>query len=132
MTLRLQPVTPLLALLLLAIALSFASPASANETCRPMTTTAYNRYAFTPHTWDGTSVYNGEAFAAASWDIPIDSYVVVQGVGTFRIADRGILGNSGWIDIAMEDTWGARQYGKQIRMVCVYAPGELADARVGP
>jgi 3D (Asp-Asp-Asp) domain-containing protein len=112
-----------LALLLLFVPSGLHAEAA---TCRPMTTTAYDRYAFSPQTWDGTSVYNGEAFVAASWDIPIGAYVQIEGLGTFRVADRGMLGSGGWIDIAMDDTWSAKQYGHQIRVVCVLAPEEVS------
>lgn len=96
--------------------------------CRPMKVTGYVRSDFGPNarTYDGTLLYGEEALAAASWDIPLQSIVQVEGVGTFRVADRGQLGNSGWIDIA---TW-TRSRAYEItgsRLVCVYPAGSLLD-----
>ena len=62
--------------------------------------TGYIRTDFSGRTYDGTNIRTGEAIAAAGWNIPIDSYVWVQGVGVFRVADRGRLG-PGHIDIAV-------------------------------
>jgi len=87
-----------------------------------MRITGYNRMEYSGRTYDGTHIRTSEPIAAASWDIPIDSVVVVEGIGSFRVADRGGgLGSSGWVDIA---TWSRAEAfaitGR--RHVCVYPP----------
>jgi hypothetical protein len=89
--------------------------------CQLAQISGYVRSEYGPYTYDGTSIYSPEAIAAASWDIPIDSTVVVDGLGTYRIADRGMLGSSGWVDVA---SWSrAEAYSlTSVRTVCVYPP----------
>jgi 3D (Asp-Asp-Asp) domain-containing protein len=67
------------------------------------TITAYVRTEYGPNakTFDGTSIFADEPIAAASWNIPIDSVVEVEGLGSYRVADRGALGSRGWVDIAV-------------------------------
>jgi 3D (Asp-Asp-Asp) domain-containing protein len=92
--------------------------------CRDMRITGYVRTEFSAHTWDGTSVYTDEPIVAASWDIPIGAYVAIDGLGTFRVADRGLLGASGWIDVAVwsrSEAYALTGY----RTVCVLAAAEL-------
>lgn len=90
--------------------------------CATMQVTGYVRGAHSPWTFDQTSIWTDEPIAAASWDIPIGSYVDVEGVGTFRIADRGSgLGSSGWIDVAVWSRSEALALTSQ-RRVCV-SPG---------
>lgn len=92
--------------------------------CQEMRITAYLRTAFSSHTFDGTPITTPERIAAASWNIPIDSIVDVDGLGTYRIADRGMLGSTGWVDIAVWDI--AHAYAlTSWRQVCVYPPGAL-------
>lgn len=58
-----------------------------------------------PYTYDGTPTWIDEPIAAASWDVQMGSLADIDGVGTFRIADRGMLGNGNpmpWVDVA---TW---------------------------
>jgi 3D (Asp-Asp-Asp) domain-containing protein len=88
-------------LLLAAICLSQPAPAGADGYCRIVRTTGYVRSEFSPWTFDGTSIYTDEPIVAASWDIPIGAHVFIPGIGRFRVADRGMLGSSGWIDIAV-------------------------------
>lgn len=113
-----------LVLLLLLASLAASTPAPvAAERCAVMRTTGYVRTEFSPWTADGTSIYTDEPIVAASWDIPLGSYVVIPDLGVFRVADRGLLGSSGWIDIAV---W-TRQEAYRLtgwRTVCVYLPGE--------
>jgi len=93
--------------------------------CQEMRTTGYVRTDYGPHgrTFDGTSIYADEAIAAASWNVPIDSIVFVEGLGSFRVADRGGgLGSSGWIDVAVWDRATAFAI-TGTRRVCVYPPG---------
>jgi 3D (Asp-Asp-Asp) domain-containing protein len=119
----------LLHLLILAavIASLAASPARADAPtaswCQSMQITGYVRTEFSPWTADGTSVYTDEPIAAASWNVPMGSYVDVAGVGRFRVADRGLLGSSGWIDVAVWSRSEAYSL-TGVRTVCVIPPGE--------
>jgi 3D (Asp-Asp-Asp) domain-containing protein len=63
--------------------------------------TGYVRTDYSSRTFDGTPITTSEPIAAASWNIPIDSVVQVEGLGSYRIADRGALGSRGWVDIAV-------------------------------
>lgn len=71
--------------------------------CQEATLTAYVRTEYGPNakTFDGTSIFVDEPIAAASWNIPLDSIVHVDGIGSYRVADRGSLGSYGWVDIAV-------------------------------
>jgi 3D (Asp-Asp-Asp) domain-containing protein len=51
--------------------------------------TGYVRGAYSPWTYDGTSVWTTEPIAAASRNVPVDSIIQVQGLGQYRVADRG-------------------------------------------
>lgn len=68
--------------------------------CFPAQITGYVRGAHSPYTYDGTSIWTPEPIAAASWSIPIDSTVWVEGLGSFRVADRGMPGPA-HIDVAV-------------------------------
>jgi hypothetical protein len=94
--------------------------------CRQSFVTGYVRGAGNPWTYDGTSIWTGEAIAAAGWDIEMGSVLVVDGLGSFRVADRGRLG-PGHIDVAV---WSrAEAYAlTSIRRVCVYPPGSHPDS----
>jgi hypothetical protein len=66
--------------------------------------TAYVRTEFSPWTYDGTSIYTDEPIVAASWDVRLGSIADIEGLGSFRVADRGHLGNGSptpWVDIAV-------------------------------
>ena len=91
--------------------------------CAPMRTTGYVRTDYGPHgrTFDGTSIYADEAIAAASWNVPIDSMVWIDGYGTVRIADRGELGSYGWVDIAVWSRSEALAL-TSTRRICVTPP----------
>lgn len=91
---------PALALALFA-ALLPAPLVNEAPACREMRITGYVRSEYSAHTYDGTSVYTDEPIVAASWDIPMGSRVWIDGLGTFRVADRGMLGSSGWLDVAV-------------------------------
>lgn len=113
-----------LALLIMMAAL----PAQADAQCREMRITGYVRTDFSAATYDGTSIYTSEPIVAASWDIPIGHYVLIQGKGLYRVADRGSgLGSSGWIDIPAWTRGEALDLTGR-RTVCVYAPWELPKA----
>ena len=93
-----------------ALALGASTPqASPQPVCEPaglMRITGYARSDYGPHarTYDGTSVFSGEKLVAASWNIPLDTMLRVAGLDhLYRVADRGMLGNEGWIDVLVED-----------------------------
>lgn len=84
---------------LLGALLLFATSAPANA-CFSSRITGYVRTEFSSHTADGTPIWTPEAIAAAGYAIPLGSYVSVEDLGTYRIADRGHLGPYD-IDIAV-------------------------------
>lgn len=112
----------ILATLIGAVATSPArTEAPAASWCQSMQITGYVRSEFSPWTYDGTSIYTDEPIVAASWNIPINSRVGLDGK-VFRVADRGSgLGSSGWIDVAV---WSRSEALKLtgVREVCVYLP----------
>jgi len=73
------------------------------------------------HTADGTPIWTQEPIAAAGWTIPLGSYVEVEGLGRYRVADRGMLGPDN-IDIAVWDRATAFEM-TGMRSYCVYPPG---------
>lgn len=84
---------------------STAAPARASSAegppwCRQARITGYVRGAHSPRTADDTSIWTGQESVAASCDVPVGSYVEVDGLGVYRVADRGRLGNA-HIDIAV-------------------------------
>jgi hypothetical protein len=68
--------------------------------CEVYKITGYVRTEYSPWTFDGTSIYTDEPIVAASWNLPIDTVVDVEGLGQFRVADRGHLG-ARHIDVAV-------------------------------
>lgn len=91
--------------------------------CADMRTTGYVRGAHSPWTADGTDIFTSEPIAAASYDIPLGAVVAIDGLGVYRVADRGGgLGSSRWVDVAV---WTAAQAyaATGVREVCVYPPG---------
>lgn len=98
------------------------APTRAEGWCSQAKITGYVRSEYGPFTYDGTSIWTPEPIAAASWNIPIDSMVEVEGLGTYRIADRGLLGSAGWIDVAVSSR--AEAYAiTGWRTICVTPPG---------
>jgi 3D (Asp-Asp-Asp) domain-containing protein len=90
------------ALLCAAVLLaSYAPEQHAAAYCRSVRVTGYVRSEFSPWTYDGTPISTDEPIAAASWDIPLGAHVVIEGLGRFRVADRGHLGSDGWVDVAV-------------------------------
>lgn len=79
--------------------------------------TGYVRGAHSPRTYDGTSIFTSEPIVAASWSIPIDSTVWIDGLGSFRAADRGMLGPA-HIDVAVWSLADAYAI-TSVRRVCV-------------
>ena len=78
---------------------SEARSAPADQRCFTARVTGYVRGEGSPWTYDGTSIWE-EGIAAAGWNIRLGSMVWVDGLGTFRVADRGMLGPD-HIDIAV-------------------------------
>jgi 3D (Asp-Asp-Asp) domain-containing protein len=112
-------------LLVLVAATSVPRPASGAMACRTMVTTGYVRTELGPYTYDGTPIWTSERVVAASWDIPLGHYVIVQDLGLYRVADRGRLGSDGWVDVAVWTRAEAYQITGR-RLVCVLSPEQLA------
>jgi hypothetical protein len=72
--------------------------------CGQTRITGYVRTDFSGFTYDGTSIYTPEKIVAASWDVVMGTMATIEGLGTFRVADRGHLGNgypTPWLDVAV-------------------------------
>lgn|SRR5262245_64769122 len=94
--------TRLLSLALLACSALPVQAPPVERLCYPSRVTGYVRGAHSPWTYDGTSIWTPEPIAASAWDLPLNSLVWIEDVGTVRIADRGGgLGAAGWIDVAV-------------------------------
>lgn len=108
-----------------AVAVPFSMPeaAQAQSACELYRITGYVRGHFNPWTYDGTSVWTREPIAAASWNLPINSRVSVQGLGSFRIADRGGRLGLRHIDILVDTVQQARSI-TGWRSVCVLEIGK--------
>lgn len=111
--------TVLAALLMLGSLGPFEAP-----WCGDAKITAYVRTEYGPYTYDGTDILSPEPLAAASWDVSIGTVADIDGVGSFRIADRGMLGNGTpmpWVDVAVWSRAEAFQL-TSIRRVCFRRP----------
>ena len=106
--------------LALALFIPCPQPVEAGGWCYDGTTTGYVRTDHSSRTFDGTSIYTPEPIAAAGWDIPIDSTVDVEGLGSYRVADRGRLG-PGHVDIAVWTRSEALEI-TGVRHICVTPP----------
>jgi len=92
--------------------------------CGPVRLTAYVRTEFSPWTYDGTPISTPEPIVAASWDVKMGSLADIDGLGTFRVADRGMLGNGHpmpWVDVAVWDRATAYSL-TGVRRVCFRPP----------
>jgi hypothetical protein len=93
--------------------------------CGDAKITGYVRTEFSPWTYDGTSIYTDEPIVAASWDVKMGSIADIDGLGSYRVADRGSGLGRGiplpWVDVA---TWTrAEAYALTgIRRVCFRPP----------
>jgi 3D (Asp-Asp-Asp) domain-containing protein len=86
--------------------------------CSTATITAYSVEQYPGTTADGTPTPgNAGVIAAASYNYALGSYVTVEGLGTYRVADRGHLG-ANHIDILFQTTREALNFGRQTRLVC--------------
>jgi hypothetical protein len=105
------------------IAFTTLGPADA-PWCGPTRLSGYVRSEYGPYTYDGTPTSTPEPIAAASWDVKLGSLAVIDGVGTFRIADRGMLGNGQplpWVDVAVYSRAEAYRL-TSVRTVCFRRP----------
>lgn len=115
--------------LALALALSSLAPAHRAEgdayCLHDVRLTAYVRTEHGRYTYDGTDITTPEPIAAASWDIPMGSVVVVPEFGAYRVADRGGgLGSYRWIDIAVWSRAEAYAITSWPRFACIYPPAD--------
>ncbi len=103
------------ALVLGAVALSVGL---AQSGCSATTITAYSVEQYPGTTTDGTRTPGqAGAIVAASYNYPLGSYVTIENMGTYRVADRGRLG-ANHIDVLMNLTSEALRFGRQTRTVC--------------
>jgi 3D (Asp-Asp-Asp) domain-containing protein len=114
--------TPILGLAALLL-MEFFAPVRA-PWCGQTRISGYVRTDFSGFTYDGTPITTPERIVAASWDVRMGSLADIQGLGTFRVADRGHLGNGvpmPWVDVAV---WTrAEAYALTgIRRVCFRRP----------
>ncbi len=86
--------------------------------CSSAVITAYSVEQYPGTTADGTRTPgNAGVIAAASANYPLGSTITVEGLGTYRVADRGHLG-SNHVDVLVQSTREALQFGRQVRTVC--------------
>jgi len=86
-----------------ALLVGLLAPADA-PWCGLTRLSGYVRTEHGPYTYDGTPILTAEPIAAASWDVRLGAVADIDGVGSFRIADRGHLGNGSpmpWVDVAV-------------------------------
>jgi 3D (Asp-Asp-Asp) domain-containing protein len=64
--------------------------------------TGYNRLdpAMNTRTADGTHILTDEPIVAASYNLPFDTIIEIEGLGVYRVADRGHL-RARHIDVAV-------------------------------
>lgn len=102
---------------LLALGLT-ASTVGAQANCAVATVSAYSVEQYPGQTADGTPTQgNAGVIAAGGSNYALGSYVWVEGLGTYRIADRGHLAAS-QVDVLMQTIYEARQHGVPRRLVC--------------
>lgn len=105
-------------LVALGLLLLISSGAIAQENCATAVITAYSVEQYPGRTADGTSTQgNAGVIAAASHNYTIGSQIWVEGLGSYRVADRGRLG-ANHVDILMQTTREAINFGRQTRLVC--------------
>ena len=103
---------------MITLIMSIALAAQMAQSCSQATITAYSVEQYGGATADGTRTPGSAGvIAAASTNYPLGSYVSVEGLGTYRIADRGHLG-ANHIDVLMQTTREALSFGRQTRTVC--------------
>ena len=75
-------------------------------------------------TYDGTPIWTDERIVAASWDVKMGSVAEIDGLGSYRVADRGMLGNGTpmpWVDVAVWTRDEALSL-TSVRQVCFRRP----------
>lgn len=91
---------------------------AAQESCSQTVITAYSVEQYPGTTTDGTRTPgNAGVIAAASYNYALGTFITVEGLGTYRVADRGHLGPN-HIDVLMATTREAINFGRQSRLVC--------------
>jgi 3D (Asp-Asp-Asp) domain-containing protein len=110
---------------LIALALLLTASATAEAGCESYTITAYAASEYPGVTADGSTttwgaLNRGEQIAAASYNLPFDASVWVEGLGAARVADRGRLGPR-HIDWLVPTRGEALEIGRSVRTVCVGA-----------
>lgn len=110
---------PLAVILLLALGVLVTTPSTAlAQSCQLAVVTAYASADYPGTTADGTPTRGNEgAIAAGGSNYTMGSYVSVEGLGSYRIADRGRLA-ANQIDVLMVSHAEAMQWGRQQRRVC--------------
>lgn len=90
----------------------------AQDNCSRATITAYSIEQYPGRTADGTPTPgNAGVIAAASYNYALGTIITVEGLGTYRVADRGHLG-ANHVDVLMQTTREALNFGRQTRLVC--------------
>jgi 3D (Asp-Asp-Asp) domain-containing protein len=123
---RYVPTRRQLAVWLLRLGIGFAvgETVQAQEACSVAVITGYSVEQYPGRTTDGTPTPgNVGVIVAASMNYTLGSHVTVEGLGTYRVADRGHLG-ANHIDVLFERTIDAIHFGRQTRTVCVERWGE--------
>jgi 3D (Asp-Asp-Asp) domain-containing protein len=111
----------------LTLALLPVTTAQASDDCGTYRITAYAASEYPGWTADGSTttrgaLARGEPIAAASFNVPFDAVVEVEGLGAYRVADRGHL-DARHIDVLVSSRAEALEIGSSYRMVCVIQPG---------
>lgn len=89
------------------------------QQCESYTITAYSIEQYPGITSSGISTQgNAGVIAAGSTNLPFGTHVDIEGVGVYRIADRGHLGRR-HVDILTQTTREALNFGRQTRTVCI-------------
>lgn len=105
-------------LVTLGLLVATASAVAAQDSCSQATITAYSVEQYPGRTADGTSTPgNAGVIAAGSHNYALGSMIWVEGLGSYRVADRGRLG-ANHIDVLMQTTREALNFGRQTRTVC--------------
>lgn len=102
--------------------------ANADDRCEAYRVTGYVRGHHSPWTYDGTSVWTQEAIAAASWNLPIGTVVKVDGLGKYRIADRGSGLGARHIDVLVDNVQTAHEL-TSVRTVCLVPPKKPSEKK---
>lgn len=94
------------------------------QTCATFTITAYSVEMFPGRTYSGLSTQGQAGVIAAegrpnSHHFAIGTWIDIDGVGVYRVEDRGggLIGRH--VDILVQSTREALNFGGQSRMVCV-------------